>query len=410
VKKSNVAKPGSRGPPASGETWTLAPGTLPLVFASVSLDFNPTASLFGADFRLETLALAGTIFLVLIMIGLSAGRRGAGLFAWDSDPSAPPPARLRRDDLILIAFGVVPGAVVGGRLGYVLVHLDYYQTHTSAILDVNQGGLNLTLGVVLGTITGAAVGRLMAAPLGRWLAVSAIPVMFGLGLGKLATVLGGAGQGSYSDASWATSYAGSGPWESLNPSYPALPSQALEAGLVLAAMLAMLLVPPLIRLRLRPWGVIVRPGLAPRHPWRWLTGGRRFLTMLGLWAAMRFVAAFTWRDAHVLGSLGAEQLVLLGVVAFAALGPIALALTAWTLRHLARALVGGWRRYRAARLASRPPGPARAAVAANDSKLQTASGAQTKGAWGSASAAADYANDVKLPVEDPLGTPPVPPV
>jgi hypothetical protein len=101
---------------------------------------------------------------------------------------------------------------------------------------------------------------------------------------------------------------------------------------------------------------------------------------------------------------------LLGVVAFAALGPIALALTAWTLRHLARALVGGWRRYRAARLASRPPGPARAAVAANDSKLQTASGAQTKGAWGSASAAADYANDVKLPVEDPLGTPPVPPV
>ncbi len=388
------------------ETWSLAPGKLPLVPASIGLDFDPTMSLFGAGFRLETLALAGVIFLVLVIIGLSSGRAGAGLFDRHPDPPAPAPARLRRDDLILIAFGVVPGAVVGGRLGYVLVHLDYYQTHNSAILDVNQGSLDLTLAVVLGTLTGAAVARLMAAPLGRWLAVSAIPVMFGLGLGKLAMVLGAAGQGSYSDAWWATSYAGPGPWESVNPSYPALPSQGLEGVLVLAAMAAVLVLPPILRLRLRRWHAIVRPGLAPRHPWRWLTGGRRFLTMLGLWAAMRFVAAFTWRDAHVLGPLGAEQLMLLGLVVIALFGPAVLAVTAWTLRHLAHASSAAWKRYRARR-ASRSLRPGRADLAENASKTQAAAVARAAAVGGLGAGA--LPDDIKLPVEDPLGTPPVPP-
>ena len=37
--------------------------------------------------------------------------------------------------------------------------------------------------------------------------------------------------------------------------------------------------------------------------------------MLGLWAVARFVAAFTWRDAQVLGPLVADQLILLALVA-----------------------------------------------------------------------------------------------
>ncbi len=336
--------------------------------ASISLDFTPATTLLGIDVRFETLALAGVMFLVLVLAGLSGGRRGAGLFRDTRDEAQAEPPRLRRDDLILMAFGVVPGAVVGGRLGYVLVHLDYYQVHTAAILDINQGSLNLTLAVVLGTITGVAVGWLMNAPLGRWLAVSATPVMLGLGLGKLATVLGGAGQGTYSDAWWATSYKGPGPWESLNPSYSALPSAALEGGLVLAALALMLVLPPLLRLRLRRWRSIVRPGLAPRHPWLLLTGGRRFLTMLGLWAAARFVAAFTWRDAHVLGSLGTEQLVLAAVVALAALGPSLLVMLAWLARQVGVAVRHSWS-YLKARRAARSTRTRRVVIAV-DAKTQ----------------------------------------
>jgi hypothetical protein len=315
---------------------------LPIVLASIALDFDAQTTLFGAGYRLETLALAGVLFAALVFAGLSAGRPAAGLFDRRLEDGSEPP-RLRRDDLILIAFGIVPGAVIGSRIDYVLVHLDFYRAHTDSILDVNQGGLNLTLAVVLGSICGIAVARLMNAPVGRWLSVTATPTMLVLGLGKLAMVLGGAGQGTYSDAWWATSYTGRGPWESLNPTYPSLPSQALEGLLVLAALAVVLVLPPLLRLRLRRWRRFVRPGIAPRHRWQLLTGSRRFLTMIGIWAAMRFVAASTWRDAHVAGSLNAEQLLLLAVIACALVGPTAISALAWLIRHLAAAAASGGR-------------------------------------------------------------------
>ena len=172
----------------------------------------------------------------------------------------------------------------------------------------------------MGTLTAIAVARLLAAPVGRWLSVASLPVLLGLGLGKLTMVLGGAGQGNYSDSSWATSYAGSGPWGSSNPSYPALPSQILEGGLVLAVALGILLVPFLLRLRVRRWWRVVRLGLVPRREWSALTGGRRYMTALGMWALARFAAAFTWRDDRVLGPFGADQLLLVLVAAVALVG------------------------------------------------------------------------------------------
>ena len=98
-----------------------------------------------------------------------AGReRQPGTAAGDESTgtgSAHSAGRLRRDDLILIAFGVVPGAFVGGRLGYGLIHLDYYRANPSTLGDPGQGGLALTLAVVLGTLSGLAVARLLAAPI-----------------------------------------------------------------------------------------------------------------------------------------------------------------------------------------------------------------------------------------------------
>jgi prolipoprotein diacylglyceryltransferase len=314
------------------------------VFAVIRLDFDPSTSVFGLSVRLETLVLVGVIFLVLLLAALIAGRSNAAVAPVEGADDAAG-SRLRRDDLILIAFGAVPGAVVGGRLGYVLLHLDYYSANQRAITDPGQGGLGLTLAVVLGTLTAVAVARLLAAPVGRWLSVASIPVLLGLGLGKLAMVLGGAGQGGYSDASWATAYVQPGPWESLNPSYPAVPSQVIEGALVLTVAVVVLAVPFLLRLRIRRWRRLGRPGLAPRRDWAVLTGGRRYLTVLGLWAIVRFAAAFTWRDARVLGPFGAEQLVLVPVAVVALCGPLAVA----AIRGARRALVGRRAVRRAAR-------------------------------------------------------------
>jgi hypothetical protein len=159
-------------------------------------------------------------------------------------------------------------------------------------------------------------------------------MLLGLSFGKLAMVLGGTGQGVYSDASYATVYVRPGPWGSLNADLPAIPSQVFEAALILAAVVLILVVPFLLRLRFPDWWYIVRPALAPRHNWWFLTGSRRFLTALGLWAIARFVAAFTWRDPHVLDQLSAEQLILIGVMVLAFIGPIVLASLRWIGRRL----------------------------------------------------------------------------
>ena len=284
------------------------------MLASISLDFDPSTTISGLSIRLETLGLAGAVLLMLLLAAIGAGRAGAGAAAADDAARAALP-KLRRDDLILIAFGAVPGAVVGARLDYALIHLDYYRATSGAITDPAQGGLGLTLAVVFGTLTATAVARLLAAPVGRWLGVAAVPVMLGLGLGKLAMALGGTGQGVYSTASWATAYVHSGDWGSLNPSFPAVPSQLMEGGLALAAAIFIVILPFPLRLRIRRWRALVRPGFARRHDWLYLTGWRRYVTVLGLWAVARFAVAFTWRDAQVYGSLNVEQLILAGVAA-----------------------------------------------------------------------------------------------
>ena len=121
---------------------------------------------------------------------------------------------------------------------------------------------------------------LLDAPIGRWLDIAAVGLLLGLGLGKLAQVLGGSGQGVVSGADWATAYLGAG---------------------------------PVGRARARPAGAS-RPRSSRRSAMRssWSSSsslgrlgpfqranGRRFLVALGGWAVVRFVVATWWRDAAV---------------------------------------------------------------------------------------------------------------
>jgi prolipoprotein diacylglyceryltransferase len=265
---------------------------VPLAVITISLDpvlrLSDTSSV-----RYETIALA----IVLLLGLLVAARLGLRTPAGDPDD---PAARLRIDDLVFITVGAVPGAIIGGRLGYALDHLDYYGTNPSAILDPAQGGLTLTLAVPLGILTGAAIARLVGAPVARWMGVAALPLLFVLAAGKLVGVLGGTGQGAVSDLPWATAYAGPGPWGSLAAGLPAHPSQVYEAVLVAATV-------PLLFLLSRLFGASRRPGLG-------------LFIALGLWAAARVVVASTWRDPVAVGPLRMEQALALAVLVVAALG------------------------------------------------------------------------------------------
>ncbi len=262
--------------------------------AVITLAFDPVLKLTDtASVRYETIALAG-VLLVGLVLAAWIGRLTPAV-----GPYVPAPG-LRADDLIFIVIGAVPGALIGGRLGYVLVHLDYYLGHTAAIVDPTQGGLELTVAVPLGILTGALIARLVGAPVSRWMHAIALPLLFVLAAGKLAGVLGANGQGSPTDLPWATAYLGPGPWDSLAAELPSHPAQVYEAAL----------------------GLITVVGLAAASRLEFVgrRDGAALYAALGLWAIGRFAIAFTWRDPVPVGPLRAEQVLLLVVVAVAVVG------------------------------------------------------------------------------------------
>jgi phosphatidylglycerol:prolipoprotein diacylglycerol transferase len=265
---------------------------VPLGVIQISLDpvlrLSETSSV-----RYETIALAVVILLGLLAAAWIASRTPSGA---PDDPSV----GLRVDDLVFIVLGAVPGAIVGGRLGYVLDHLEFYRANPNAMLDPAQGGLTLTLAVPFGILTGAIVARLLGAPVGRWLHAATVPLLFVLAMGKLTGVLGATGQGAFSDAAWATAYAGPGPWGSLAAEIPSHPSQAYEA-IAVSAMIALL-------------------ALASRLPLFDRRNGAILFLALGLWAVARIGVAATWRDPVAVGALRMEQALALGVLAIAAIG------------------------------------------------------------------------------------------
>jgi phosphatidylglycerol---prolipoprotein diacylglyceryl transferase len=262
--------------------------------ATLTFAFDPVVRLGdSASVRVETIVIA-----LVLLAGLILAAR-IGQLTPAVGPYVPAPG-LRPDDLIFIAVGAVPGALLGGRLGYVLDHLDYYRSNPAVITDFSQGGLNLTLAVPFGILTGAIIARLIGAPVARWMHATAFPLLFVLAAGKLAGVLGATGQGTPADLPWATAYAGPGPWGSLAPEVPSNPAQVYEALLVVAAIVGLIV--------LSRFEVVARRG-----------GGALFAA-LALWAVARFVVAFWWREQAVVGPLRIDQVLSLLLVALSLLG------------------------------------------------------------------------------------------
>lgn len=277
--------------------------------AVIDLAFDPTLRLGQLGVRWETLGIGGAILLALVVASVLAGRtpaRGGSTPRWTHDDRQ----RLRRDDLLFIVLGALPGAVIGGRLGYVLIHLDFYSVNTAAILDPGQGSLELAVGLLGGVLSGAYVARLLDAPVGRWLHVATVPLFLAIAAAELARVLGGSGQGAPSDLPWSTAYAGSGPWSSLAPAIPAQPAQVYEA---IDALLAVAVVALVVAIG----GFRARDGSA-------------FFVALAVWAVGRAIVSASWRDEPVIGRLPAGGIVAIGVAMVAA---VALGTNARRHRH-----------------------------------------------------------------------------
>lgn len=275
-------------PPRSTPGEPEGVGTLAIVpVAVIAFDFDPYVHLGDSAVRWETLAIAGVIFAAIILAAVGARAMG-----------------LRADDLLFVVLGVVPGAVIGGRLGYVFLHPAFFGSQPAAILDPSVGSLELGLAVVGGALTGGLVAALLDGEVGRWFHISALPVLLAIGAGKLALVLGGTGQGRPWLGDWATAYLGDGPWGSLAPALPSHPSQAYEGVATLIVLVILM-------------GVLAVPGL--RRP-----DGRAFLIAIGLWAVARSVVVTTWRDPITVGPLRTEQVIALLIAVACLIGFVGL--------------------------------------------------------------------------------------
>ena len=246
--------------------------------AVLTFQFDPSTQLFGdLVVRWGTIALVAAIVAALVLAGVLA--RGGGL---------------RADDVAFVAIGVVPGAVVGGRLGYYLLHASAYGSAPDALLDASVGGLELGLAVVGGFITGSYVASLLGSPIGRWLHVVMAPTLFVLGVGKLSMVLdrdrpGPAERWGLGDGLSRSRPVGVARCRRCLP----IPSQAYEGIATLAILTGLT--------------IALMFGAFRRRD------GKVFFLGIGLWAVARAIVSTTWRDPAVAGGLNAGGLIALGI-------------------------------------------------------------------------------------------------
>ena len=99
---TDVGKPTPTEGPGSRRLLRYTHATVPI--AVLTFQFDPFAHLFGdLTVRWGSIALVVVIVAALILAGVLARAGG-----------------LRPDDVAFVAVGIVPGAVIGGRIGYFL--------------------------------------------------------------------------------------------------------------------------------------------------------------------------------------------------------------------------------------------------------------------------------------------------
>lgn len=226
---------------------------------------------------------AATAVFAALLVAAMAVARYRPVRASDVPADAP---SLRLDDLLFVAVAIVPGAVIGGRIVYGLDYADVYGADVTALLDPARGSLSLLGAVVGGTLSGAYIARILSGgrpDWRRWLEVAAPVVLFLIASAKFSQFLGGGGQGLPSSAQQAVAFLGPGPWQSLAPAMPSVPSQLLEAIWV-------------------AFGILVLAFVGRRARF-----GTVFLWALAWWLVGRTVIAFTWRDQPLIGPLAVEQ-------------------------------------------------------------------------------------------------------
>jgi prolipoprotein diacylglyceryltransferase len=284
------------------------------LLAVIELNFDPLLHIAGVTIRWQTIGVTIGLLIALAIAALMApDARGQRPFFRRREPDLRPlfPAApkveharrvrpLRLDDMLLILAGIVPGAVVVGRVFHGLDYWSYYASQPGKLFDPSVGSLSLLGAVIGGVMTASYVARMIDAPVRRWADAAAVPMLVALGLGKLAQLLGGSGQGLPFDGAWAVAFSGAGPWVSTNPQMASHPAQVYEGLWLLAGIPIVLLVAGKRHTPLRVNRLVAWADRTSRE-------GALFAGALGWFLLGRLIIGFTWRDEPIVGGLNVEQ-------------------------------------------------------------------------------------------------------
>jgi prolipoprotein diacylglyceryltransferase len=287
---------------------------VPGLLAVIELNFDPLLHIAGMTIRWQSVGVTIALLVAFAVAALMAPNVGAqGPFFRRRQPDLTPlfPAtpkveqarrvrQLRLDDMVLIIAGIVPGAVVVGRVFHGLDYWSYYATQPSKLFDPGVGSLSLLGALIGGVLSASYVARMIDAPVRRWADAAAVPVLVAIGLGKLSELLGGSGQGLPFDGTWAVAFTGAGPWVSASPGMPSHPAQVYEGLWMLAGIPIVLIVTGKRHAPLRVSHWVAWADRTARE-------GSLFAGALGWFLLGRLVIGYTWRDEAIVGGLNVEQ-------------------------------------------------------------------------------------------------------
>lgn len=105
---------------------------------------NPVAfNVFGLDIRWYGIIISFGIIVALIVAYYTSKINGADY-----------------DEITSLALIVLPIAILGARLYYVVFEFDYYKNNLSQILNTRQGGLAIHGGLIFGIVTGIIYAKI----------------------------------------------------------------------------------------------------------------------------------------------------------------------------------------------------------------------------------------------------------
>lgn len=148
---------------------------------------NPIAfSLFGLDIRWYGIFIA----IAMVIASLFVLRKGKSM-------------GLKEDDLLDLIIWVLPSAIVGARLHYVLFYdLSYYLSQPMEIINLRAGGLAIQGGVIAGVLAGYIVTRVKQLPFVKLADVVAPVLILGQAIGRWGNFFNQEAHGGPTDLPW----------------------------------------------------------------------------------------------------------------------------------------------------------------------------------------------------------------